>query len=327
MSKEQEVVEEEPRRENFSGKMSAIRVHQYGKSDVLQFEEVSIPSIRPDEVLVKVHAAGVNPVDWKIREGRYKPEERHLPFTPGLDVAGTVEETGSLISAFKKGDAVFGRPSLSRDGAYAEYVAVPGFELAIAPSRISMQEAAGVPTVAQTAWAGLFEYGRLDRDHSLLIHGGSGGVGSFAIQLAKMAGAYVIATTSSENINFVRSLGADVVIDYESEDFTQRIKKVDMVFDTIGGETQERSYRVLHRGGRLISTVGVKEGEAEKYEVTAKGFIMLSNGSRLGEIAKLLEKRMLKVTVEKEFLLSDARAAQDLSQTGRARGKIILRVS
>lgn len=321
-SESEEVLEHAP-----DGYMHAVMIHQYGDSNVLQYEETQIPSIRPDEVLIKVHAAGVNPIDWKIREGHRKDNTRKLPFIPGWDVSGTVEQTGSLISQFKKGDVVFARPDPSRNGAYAEYVSVAGFELAIAPSRITLEKAAGVPLAAQTAWVGLFEQGLLDREHTILIHGASGGVGSFAVQLAKYAGAYVIATTSSQNVEMVRSLGADVVIDYTAEDFTKRIDKVDMVFDTIGGETQAKSYEVIHQGGKLISTVGIEdEATANKHFITAKSFMMISNGARLSEIAELIDHDALRVIVDKEFPLKEARAAQDLSKSGKAKGKIILRV-
>jgi NADPH:quinone reductase-like Zn-dependent oxidoreductase len=312
--------------EKTRGTMKAVTIHQYGGSGVLQLEEVKIPSIQPDEVLVRVHSAGVNPIDWKIREGYRKNETRKFPFIPGWDVSGTIEETGILVSKYKKGDAVFARPDMSRDGAYAEFVAVPGFELAVVPSRISMLEAAGVPLAAQTAWCGLFEYGQLRKGLSVLIHGGSGGVGSFAVQLAKIAGATVFATTSYVNINMVRSLGADKVIDYNAGDFTKSVEKVDMVLDTIGGETQERSYTVLRSGGILVSTVGINEQTATRYPVTAKSFMMISNGARLAEIAGLIESGMLRVIIEREFPLEEVREAHELSQTGRASGKIILRV-
>jgi NADPH:quinone reductase-like Zn-dependent oxidoreductase len=307
--------------------MKAVRIHKYGKSSVLKYEEVKIPGIRPDEVLVKVHSSGVNPIDWKIREGYMKDTmPRTLPFIPGWDVSGTVEETGILVSGFRKGDAVFARPDFSEDGTYAEYVALKGFELAVAPTSIPLEHAAGIPLSAQTAWMGLFEYGRVEKDLSVLIHGAAGGVGSFAVQLAKIAGAYVIAATSSGNIEVVRSLGADVVINYDAEDFEKRIDKVDRVFDTIGGEIQKRSYKVLHRGGILVSTVGVDEKEAAMHQVDAKSYLIVSNGSRLAEIANLINQGMLRVIIDSEYPFSKAADAQNRSQSGKAVGKIILRV-
>jgi NADPH:quinone reductase-like Zn-dependent oxidoreductase len=327
MEKDFELEDEGILVEKTRGTMKAVTVHQYGGSGTLRLEEVEIPAIRPDEVLIRVHSAGVNPVDWKIREGYMKNEKRKFPFIPGWDVSGTIEETGILVSRYKKGDAVFARPDMSRDGAYAEFVAVPGFELAVVPSRISMQEAAGVPLAAQTAWCGLFEYGHLRRGNTVLIHGASGGVGTFAVQLAKIAGAKVYATTSFGNINLVRALGADKVIDYNAGDFTRNTEKVDMVFDTIGGETQARSFTLLRSGGTLVSIVGVNEEIASKYPVTAKSFMMISNGARLAEIAGLIESGMIRVIIEREFRLEEAREAHELSQTGRAIGKIILRVN
>jgi NADPH:quinone reductase-like Zn-dependent oxidoreductase len=307
--------------------MKAIRIGQYGKSSVLKSEMVRIPGIQPDEVLVKVHSSGVNPIDWKIREGHMKDTmPRAMPFTPGWDVSGTIEETGSLVSAFKKGDAVFARPDFAGEGAYAEYVAVKGFELAVAPTRIPLEQAAGVPLASQTAWMGLFEEGHLGKDLSVLIHGASGGVGMFAVQLAKIAGAYVIAATSSENVELVRSLGADLVVTYDTEEFEKKIPKVDRVFDTIGSEIQKRSFEVLHRGGILVSTVGVDDKEAARHQVIGKSYLMKSNGSRLAEIANLINLGMLRVIIDSEYPLSEAAAAQDRSQSGKAVGKIILRV-
>jgi NADPH:quinone reductase-like Zn-dependent oxidoreductase len=309
------------------GFMKAVRIHKYGDSSVLTYEDAPIPGILPDEVLIKVHSAGVNPVDWKIREGYRKDSGQHqLPLTLGWDVAGTIEKTGSMVSLFKKGDAVIARPDMTLNGAYAEYVAVRAFELAIAPMHVPLQQAAGIPRASQTAWVGLFEQGNLNAKQRILIHGASGGVGSFAIQFAKIAGAYVIGTASGKHTDYLKSLGIDEVIDYTKEDFSKKIKDLDMVFDTIGGETQAKSFGLIRKGGTLVSTVGADEKQAEKHGVKAKSFMMISNGSRLQEIVALVDQNMIRIEIEKEFHFSDAKQAHELSQEGHVKGKIILRV-
>lgn len=312
--------------ESLSGIMKVVRIHEYGGAEKLVFETAPIPKPAADEILIRVHAAGVNPIDWKIRQGYLKDTmPRMLPFIPGWDVAGTVVHTGMLITRFNEGDAVFARLDLSRDGAYAEYAVAKANDVAFAPS-IPSYIAAGVPLASQTAWMGLFEVGHLKPNQKILIHGASGGVGTFAVQLAKIAGAYVIGTTSEANTDLVRSLGADEVINYRKEDFTKKVKNLDRVFDTIGGDTQERSWKLLRKDGILVSTVKVDEDAAFRHGVTGKGFMATSNGARLQEIAGLIDKRMLQVIIDSEFPLAEAHKAQELSQSGKARGKIILRI-
>ncbi|MDD1717872.1 MAG: NADP-dependent oxidoreductase [Methanoregulaceae archaeon] len=307
--------------------MNAVRIHEYGNSGVLRYEDAPMPEIGPDEVLVKVHACGVNPVDWKIREGYMALMAHHrMPLILGWDVAGTVEKTGSLVKRFKRGDAVFCRPDTLRNGGYAEYVAVKTIEMALAPKTLPLEQAAGIPLASQTAWTALFEVGGLLPGQSVLIHGASGGVGTFAVQLAKAAGAHVIGTTSGKNFNMVKSLGADEIIDYTKEDFSKSVKELDMVLDTIGGDTQARSWGVLRKGGVLVSTVGADEQAAAAHGVFGRSFVLQANGARLQEIAGLVDAGVLTVVVEKIFPLTDAKAAQDLSQSGHANGKIILKV-
>ncbi len=307
--------------------MKAVQIHEYGNSSVLKYEDVEKPVPGPDEALVKVHACGVNPVDWKIREG-YMAQFVHydMPLILGWDVAGTVEETGILVRRFKPGDAVFCRPDTSRNGGYAEYIAVKTIDLASAPKSIPLVKAAGIPLSSQAAWIALFELGRLKSGQSVLIHGASGGVGTFAVQLAKVAGAHVIGTASARNFDMVKSIGADEVIDHTNEDFSKKVRELDMVLDTIGGETQEKSWGVLRKGGVLVSTVGADEKAAAAHGVTGRSLMLVSNGARLQEISALVDAGRVSVVIEKEFPLAEARAAQELSQTGHARGKIILRV-
>ncbi len=307
--------------------MKAIRIHNHGDSGVLMYEDAPLPSILPDEVLIKVHSAGVNPVDWKIRMGYGDYRNAfNFPLILGWDVAGTIESVGPLIKKFKPGDIVFARPEPLRNGAYAEYVAVRGFEVAYAPSYIPLEETAGIPLASQTAWMAIFEKGNLQRGQRILIHGASGAVGSFAVQFAKLANAYVIATASARNIDWVKSLGADEVIDYETEDFSKKTRDVDLVLDSVGGETQSKSWQTIRKGGTLVSIVGVDDKAGKKFDVRAVSFHMVSNGARLHQIRELVNAGLIRVRIAKEFPLSEAKAAHDLGESGQAMGKIILRV-
>jgi NADPH:quinone reductase-like Zn-dependent oxidoreductase len=308
--------------------MKAVRIHAYGDPGVLQYEDAPMPVIGPDEVLIKVAASSVNPIDWKVRSGKSKEKMPiTFPFILGWDVAGTVEETGVLVTSFKKGDKVFSRSSPSRDGAYAEYIAVRASEVAFAPKSVSFSEAAGVPLACMTAWDGLFEQAALRAGQSVLIHGASGGVGTFAVQLAKLAGAHVIATASEKNTALVKSLGAHEVIDYKKEDFSQKVKHIDVVFDTIGGETQKKSWGIIKKAGVLVSTVGADPKEAEAHGVKAKSFMLDSNGARLQQIAGLIDAGKIRIIIDKEFPLEQTRQAHELSEQGHAVGKIIIKVS
>ena len=307
--------------------MKAVQIHGYGNSGVMKYENAPKPVIGPDEVLIKVHACGVNPVDWKIREGFMASMVHHtMPLILGWDVAGIVEETGALVKRFKQGDAVFCRPDTSKNGGYAEYIAVRTIEVAMAPKTIPLKTAAGIPLAAQTAWMALFELAGLREGQSVLIHGASGGVGSFAVQLAKVAGARVIATTSKVNIPMVKSIGADEVVDHVSEDFSKKVRDVDVVFDTIGGETQAKSWGVIRKGGILVSTVGADEKAAAAHGVTGRSFMLISNGARLQELAALVDAGKLSVVIDLKFPLIEAKTALDLSQSGHAKGKIIITV-
>ena len=309
--------------------MKAVRIHEYGDPGVLKYEDAPVPEIGPDEVLIKVHSAGVNPVDWKVRKGLLKERRPYrLPLIPGWDLSGTIERVGTLVTRLKEGDRVFSRPDIGRDGSYAEQIAVRADEVALAPRSVPLETAAGVPLCALTAWMALFEWAGLRAGQTVLIHAASGGVGTFAVQLAKLAGARVIGTTSGRNTEFVRSLGADAVIDYRREDFSTSVRDVDVVLDAVGGETRTKSLGVLRRGGVLSSIVGpVDPALARQHDVRAMGGLVAANGARLQEIASLIDAGKLKVIIEKEFPLAEAMAAHELSETLRVRGKIILRVS
>jgi NADPH:quinone reductase-like Zn-dependent oxidoreductase len=312
-----------------SGKnMKAMIIRSYGDANVIESHQLPIPSIGPDEILVKVHATGINPVDWKMRQG-YREEflQHNNPGILGWDVSGTVVEIGDLVTRFKKGDKIFSNPSPARNGAYAEYIAIRSYEAAPAPTKISLREAAGVPLACQTAWTGLFEKANLKADQKVLIHAASGGVGSFAVQLAKIAGAYVIGTCSKANAEMVKSIGADEIIDYKSEDFSTKLKNIDVVLDTMGGETQIKSLKVLKPGGVLVSTVGLAAAEkAPRSDVKTMAFSLITNGSRLEEIKGLIDKGLIKVIVDRTFPLEKVKEAHQLSETHHAKGKIILTV-
>lgn len=308
--------------------MKAVRIHEYGGPEVLRYEDAPRPVVKPDEVLIRVHAAGVNPVDWKVREGHVKSMFKYsMPLIPGWDVSGVVQSTGLDTSRLKAGDEVYSRPDIARDGAYAEYIAVRESEVALKPKSQDHVQAAAVPLAALTAWQALFDTAKIQPGQSLLIHGAAGGVGTFAVQLAKLKGARVIGTASKKNHEFLRSLGADETIDYTTTRFEDVVHGVDAVIDTITGETMERSWQVLKKDGILVSILQPPSPEkAAAHGVRCAHTFVQPSVPQLNEIAKLLDSGKLKVIVEKVFPLWEARAAQDLSQTGHVRGKIVLRV-
>ena len=308
--------------------MKAVRIHEYGGPEVLRYEDAPRPVVKPDEVLIRVHAAGVNPVDWKVREGHAKSMLKYpMPFIPGWDVSGVVQTTGLDTSRLKAGDEVYSRPDISRDGAYAEYIAVRESEVALKPKSVDHVQAAAVPLAALTAWQALFDAAKIEPGQTLLIHGAAGGVGTFAVQLAKLKGARVIGTASKKNHEFLRSLGVDETIDYNTSRFEDVVHGVDAVLDTITGETMERSWQVLKKDGILVSILQPPSQEkAAAHGVRCAHTFVQPSVPHLNEIAKLLDAGKLKVVVEKVFPLWEARAAQDLSQTGHVRGKIVLRV-
>jgi NADPH:quinone reductase-like Zn-dependent oxidoreductase len=305
--------------------MKAVRIHEYGNLDVLKYEEAPVPDIGPDGVLVKVHAAGVNPVDWKIRKGLMKAvRPLQFPAVIGADVAGTVERVGALVTRFKPGNAVVARV----EGAYAEFAAAKTDAVAPAPKSIPLAHAAGLPIAAGTAWTLLFDAARPAFGTKVLIHGAGGGVGSFAVQFAKLAGLYVIATTSTPNVALVKSLGADEVIDYRQENFVDRVKNIDLVLDNVGGDVLKNSYGVVRKGGLLLTIVSPPDEKlAEQLGIAAKFERGNINGIRLEEIAGLIDIGRLRVIVEKELPLAEARYAHELSEAGHVRGKIILNVA
>ncbi|AVH71709.1 NADP-dependent oxidoreductase [Nostoc sp. 'Lobaria pulmonaria (5183) cyanobiont'] len=306
--------------------MQAIRVHNYGESDALTLETIAQPELQPNEVLIRVQAAGVNPLDWKIRAGYMKEFfPMPLPFTPGMDVAGIVEAIGTDVKAFQVGQAVYGE---LRMGAYAQFATAPQDAIALKPKTLDFVQAASVPMVAMTAYQGLFDRADLKPGQTVLIHAASGGVGIFAVQFAKWKGAHVIGTASAANTEFVRSLGADQAIDYKATPFEEVVENVDVVLDTLGGDTQARSYSVLKPGGILVSTAAPPNTQkAQEVGIRAEMMNMKPSASLLEEIASLLDSGQLKTVVAQTFSLSEARQAQELSQGGHVQGKIVLQIN
>lgn len=308
--------------------MKAVRIHQYGSSSKLSYEEVARPEISSNEVLVKVHAAGVNPVDWKIREG-YLQEliSYDLPLTLGWDVSGVVEAVGSEVANLNVGDQVYSRPDINRNGTYAEYVAINGNEVAIKPQSIDHIEAAGIPLAGLTAWQALFGIAQLKAGQRVLIHAAAGGVGSIAVQLAKIIGAHVIGTASKKNKEYLLSLGVDIFIDYQKQDFAKELSNVDVVFDTIGGEIQDKSWDVIKDGGVLVSVISQpSELKAKQRNVKATFHMTEPNAEHLTQLAHWIDNGDLRIHIEKVLSLEEAAKAHELSQTGKVRGKIILQV-
>jgi NADPH:quinone reductase-like Zn-dependent oxidoreductase len=308
--------------------MNAIRIHNYGGPEVLQYEDAPRPQARNGEVLVRIHAAGVNPLDWKVRAGSLSGLFQHkLPLIPGWDVSGVVDEVGTAVSQFKRGDEVFAMADPTRDGAYADYIAVREGALAMKPKSLHHVRAAAVPLSALTAWRALFDLGQLQSEQRILIHGGSGGVGHFAVQLAKWKGAHVLATASTKSQELLRKLGADETIDYTSQEFEDIANKIDMVLDTIGGATQDRSWAVLKKGGVLISLVQPPSQEkANQFGVRGMMCSVQPDGAQLSKIAKFIDSGKIRPTIDRTLPLKEARRAHELSQNGHVRGKIVLRV-
>ena len=308
--------------------MKAIVIHEYGGPEVLKYEEVSRPEPNDDQLLVRVIAAGVNPVDGMIRSGMFSDEHRAFPIIPGGDIAGVVEKVGSKITKFKLGDPVFAYISLDNSGGYAQYALATEREVAPKPRSLTYVEAAAVPIVAMTAWQALIDTAKLGSGQTVLIHGGSGGVGSFAIQIAKARGAKVIATASTANQELLKQLGADVAIDYTKQKFEDTAKDVDVVLDSIGKDTLARSYGVVKKGGIIVSLVArPDERELEKHGIRGAALSVDPNADELTKIGKLIDDEKIKVIVSQTFPLSEAIKAQQQVATGHTRGKIVLKVA
>ncbi len=306
--------------------MKAIVAHEYGGPEVLKYEDVPRPQPKENEILVRVIAAGVNPVDTYMRNGKFAPAGAAgaLPLTPGRDIAGVVEEIGSGVTKFKTGDAVYGNV---RNGGYAEFAVAAEKDVAMKPATLDFVQAAAVPVAAKTAWNALVETAHVAAGQTVLIQGGSGGVGSFAIQIAKLRGARVYATASTANQDLLKELGADVAIDYTKQKFEDVVKDVDVVLEAAGKETLERSYAVVKKGGFLISIVGSPDAaKVQQYSIQAPP-LAAAGWSSLPELTKLFDAKKLKVVVTETLPLSDARKAQEQVGTHHTRGKIVLKIA
>jgi NADPH:quinone reductase-like Zn-dependent oxidoreductase len=306
--------------------MKASRIHDYGGPEVMHYEDAEKPAAAAGEVLVRVRGASVNPVDWKIRSGFVKAIfETKFPAILGGDLAGVVEAVGEDISDWKVGDEVFAHIGLA--GANAQYVATKAAFCAPKPKSLNFEYAAAVPLTALTAWLGMVETAKVAKGQRVLIHAAAGGVGAFAVQFAKNAGAYVIGTASTENHAFLKSMGVDECIDYKTTEFEGAVKDIDVVFDLIGGKNQTRSYAVIKPGGMLVSaTSPIDKEAAEAAKVNGVHIFVRPNGKTLAQIGALIDAGKIKVEVAKIFPLSQADQAFELSKTNRTRGKIALTV-
>jgi NADPH:quinone reductase-like Zn-dependent oxidoreductase len=309
--------------------MKAIVIHEYGGPEVLKYEEVPRPEPKEDQILVRVIAAGVNPVDGLIRSGMFgKDSKAAFPMILGGDIAGIVDKLGSKSTKFKGGDSVFAYVSLENSGGYAQYAVTTEGETALKPKSLTYVEAAAVPIVALTAWQALIDTAKLTPEQTVLIHGGSGGVGTFAIQIAKARGARVIATASTANQDLLKQLGADVAIDYTKQKFEVVAKDVDVVLDSIGKDTLARSYAVTKKGGFIVSLVARPDrDELSKRGIRGAALSVEPNSDELAEIGKLIDDGKIKVIVSQTFPLSEATKAQEQVATGHTRGKIVLKVA
>lgn len=302
--------------------MKAMRFHAYGGP--LQLDDVAVPEVGTDEVLIKVAAAAVNPYDWKVRSGAYKDVFAvTLPMTPGVEAAGIVASVGSNVTSVRAGEPAYGRVS----GGYAEYALASANGVAPKPEHLGFLEASAIPVALDTSWSALFDLADLRAGQRVLIHGAAGSVGSVAVELTKWKGAYVVGTASAENLDFVRSLGADEAIDYGATPFESVAKDIDVVFDTVGGETQRRSFATLRKGGVLVSIVSPPpEDLAKEYGVRGMARFGSTNPLTFRNAQHLVEAEIIRPAIRKVFRLEEAGAAEELGQSGHGRGKVVLQV-
>lgn len=332
--------------------MKAYFIKRYGKSDVLMSGDLPEPALHDDDVLVQIHAAGVNPLDNKIRDGEFKlllPYK--MPLILGNDLAGVVVRVGARVHRFKVGDEVYARPDDDRIGTFTELIAIKEDSVALKPANLSMEDASSIPLVALTAWQTLIEKGKLKKGQKVLIHAGSGGVGTIAIQLARHIGATVATTASVANADMLKGLGADIVIDYKKDDFSTKLKGYDLVLDTQGGDTLKKSLSVLKPGGKLVGIAGPPDPDFGKLR-GMNGFVrlvmrllsygirkaarrsgasysfhfMTANGQQLSEITRLIEAGHIRPVVDRVFPFDETRQALDYVETGRTKGKVVIKV-
>jgi NADPH:quinone reductase-like Zn-dependent oxidoreductase len=332
--------------------VKAFILDRYGKKDGLRIGEVPDPELRAGDVLVEVHAAGVNPLDFKIRNGEFKLVLPYrLPLILGNEVAGVVVRVGSRVRRFKPGDEVYARPAKDRIGSFAEFISMDEDAVAIKPKGLTMEEAASIPLVGLTAWQVLIERANLKRGQKVLIHAGSGGVGTLAIQLAKHVGAIVATTTSTANLDWVKALGADIVIDYSKDDFATLLSDYDVVLNSLGGEVLEKSLQVLKPGGKLISISGPPDADlakdlgsswilrqimrllsyrirkkAQRQRVSYSFLFMRASGDQLREIGRLIDSGTIRPVVDRVLPFEATNEALAYVERGRAKGKVVVKV-
>lgn len=304
--------------------MKAVVINEYGDNSVLQYTDRARPEPKAGEALVKVHAAGVNPVDWKIRGGMGSRRGLTLPVVLGSEIAGTIAAVGAGVENFRAGDAVYG---IIKSGGFAEYALAQAADLAPKPAGLDFVHAAAIPLGGLTAWQAIFDLAHLGPGQTILITGASGGVGSLAVQLARAKGARVVGTASGRNEAFVRGLGADEFVDYTRQPFEEAVKGVDVVFDTVGGDTFERAFRTLKRGGFLVTSVAFPAAEAPQFGVRAARVQCQPNAPQLAAIGALAEAGKLKAHVATVRPLAEVRQAFELSEGRRTRGKIVLQIA
>src|SRR5881296_4001752 len=333
--------------------MKAFVVDRYKSKSAVRLGDLPEPQVRDDDVLVEAHAASLNQLDSKIRDGEFKLLLPYrLPLILGNELAGVVVRVGSSVRRFKPGDEVYARPDKNRIGTFAEFIAISEDDLAIKPKSLTMEEAASIPLVGLTAWQALIEKAKLKKGQKVLIHAGSGGVGTFAIQLAKHIGATVATTTSAANVDLVKSLGADVVIDYMKEDFETVLSGYDLVLNSLGKDTLEKSLKVLKPGGKLISISGppdvafakqngsnwfLQQGmrllsfgirkKAKHHGVSYSFVFMRANGEQLSKITSLIESGIIRQVMDRIFPFEATKEAWAYLDTGRAKGKVVIKVS
>lgn len=303
--------------------MQAIQAHDYGEPEVLVFEQAPRPEPNADQVLIRLKAAGVNPADWKNRAGAYKQfMQLKFPWTPGMEGSGVVETVGANVTTLKKGDEVYGIVA----GGYAEYALALANDVQPKPAGLTFEQAAAIPVGVLTAWGAVVETARVEAGQRVLVHGAAGGVGAYAVQLAHRKGAHVTGTASADNLEFVRSLGAENVIDYNATRFETVVRDMDVVIDAVGGDLPERSFQVIRPGGIFVTVaarLAEDAGKAQNIRAVSAG---RASADKLKQISDLIEAKQLKPVVGEAFPLAEVRQAHELSQTGHGRGRIILQI-
>ena len=303
--------------------MKAVVIHRYGDNTVVQYADVDRPEPQAGEVLVRVHAAGVNPVDWKIRGGAGQRMGLSLPIRLGGEISGTVEMLGEGVSGLAAGDAVYG---IIKTGGFAEYAVASAADMAHKPANLDFVHTAAVPLGALTAWQAMFDLAKLASGQRLLVTNGSGGVGSLAVQLAKAHGVHVTAMASGRNEEYVRGLGVDEFIDYTKQPFEQAARGMDVVFDTLGGDTFQRAFATLRTGGVLVTAVAFPNDEDRRHGVGVERVMCKPNAGQLASVRELVEAGKVRAHVATVLPLAQVRQAFELSESGRTRGKIVLQV-